>query len=810
MWKRLFARPSSTVAPRQHCRPRLEVLEDRCLMATRIWDGGATSNNWTAANNWSGNVAPSAGDDLIFPAGIADKTADNNYADGTNFNSITFTGGGYNLRGNRIFLGIGGIIDSSGSSNQINNDIDLGAAGGGATPRVFQVNTGSTLFIDGEIRGGGELHKTGGGDLSFRDNNVYSGLTDIKAGRLFIEKDESLGAFNTSSAGTIIRNGATLLVNDQVPFSVIRSDEPITIHNGGTIRAINDVELRGNMATVGNGTLRHEGSAIERLLITGQISGSGGITITTNTNGEVWYRGSNTYQGQTTVSGKLRLDNADGNAIHGDVTVSNTGQLQFERSDQIDNSATVSVLGSGLILTNNRKDNFFRLEMTGGTIEGTFVTSNGGNTFEVEEFEATSSVAGVPAVLGGSVTVELLMSTHIAVVTDGPGLHDLVFSGDLGKKEGRDPFYLTLAGGGTTRMTSGAFDGTIIDIQNGHVNYSNDNLNTNVQITVQAGSSFSGIGPVRDLVVNSGGRVRPGPIGGAGLLVVNNDLIMYPGAILEVALVGGLGGSHGQFLVEGTVSIGGVILEAAIGPNATVGQNFGIITNELGDAIVGHLFVPLDTAPFLLTTPTGQRLAVNHAGGTLNNDLVVTLTNTPPRAPDLTLNTNEINEGGSVTATGKLVDPDTRDKLRLYVNWGDGSRQELHRPGRDLFHLTHRYRQDGVYTARFEWLDQTGQGNSREFTITVNNLPPRFDLRTFRTTSSGVLLMSGWLIDAGNDSYTASVDYGDGTVRHKSLKRRDYLAVAHRYRNPGSYTVTLTLRDAQGAETIKEYAVTIG
>src|SRR5262245_339221 len=60
-------------------RPCLEVLEDRLAPVTRIWDGDAVSNNWTNPNNWQGNVAPVAGDDLIFPAGNFDKTTDNNF-----------------------------------------------------------------------------------------------------------------------------------------------------------------------------------------------------------------------------------------------------------------------------------------------------------------------------------------------------------------------------------------------------------------------------------------------------------------------------------------------------------------------------------------------------------------------------------------------------------------------------------------------------------------------------------------------------------------------------------------------------------
>src|SRR5262249_24637762 len=33
------------------------------------WDGGGADNNWSTAANWVGDVAPHAGDDLVFPSG---------------------------------------------------------------------------------------------------------------------------------------------------------------------------------------------------------------------------------------------------------------------------------------------------------------------------------------------------------------------------------------------------------------------------------------------------------------------------------------------------------------------------------------------------------------------------------------------------------------------------------------------------------------------------------------------------------------------------------------------------------------------
>jgi hypothetical protein len=39
--------------------------------ATKTWDGGGATNNWNVPANWNSDTLPNAGDDLVFPAGIA-------------------------------------------------------------------------------------------------------------------------------------------------------------------------------------------------------------------------------------------------------------------------------------------------------------------------------------------------------------------------------------------------------------------------------------------------------------------------------------------------------------------------------------------------------------------------------------------------------------------------------------------------------------------------------------------------------------------------------------------------------------------
>jgi hypothetical protein len=77
------------------------VLTISPIVATRTWDGGSKANNlWKTKENWIGDVAPIAGDNLIFPAIASQKVNFNDYSSGTVFGSITVSGSGYHFQGN--------------------------------------------------------------------------------------------------------------------------------------------------------------------------------------------------------------------------------------------------------------------------------------------------------------------------------------------------------------------------------------------------------------------------------------------------------------------------------------------------------------------------------------------------------------------------------------------------------------------------------------------------------------------------------------------------------------------------------------
>ena len=62
----------------------LAALTPGARGAVKIWSGGGGNNNWTTGGNWGG-TPPSAGDDLVFPAGAARLSNTNDFASGTGF-----------------------------------------------------------------------------------------------------------------------------------------------------------------------------------------------------------------------------------------------------------------------------------------------------------------------------------------------------------------------------------------------------------------------------------------------------------------------------------------------------------------------------------------------------------------------------------------------------------------------------------------------------------------------------------------------------------------------------------------------------
>src|SRR5260370_25542308 len=131
-WLKRLSSSSQVSRAERRSKPRrlnLESLETRLAPAIRTWTGLGGDNHWTTPANWQNNKAPAAGDDLTFPSNTQQVSNFNDFDSGTNFKSITFTGGNYSISGHLLALGVGtsgSLVDSSGATNnKVNVNIEF-------------------------------------------------------------------------------------------------------------------------------------------------------------------------------------------------------------------------------------------------------------------------------------------------------------------------------------------------------------------------------------------------------------------------------------------------------------------------------------------------------------------------------------------------------------------------------------------------------------------------------------------------------------------------------------------------------------
>ncbi|MFO0816817.1 MAG: hypothetical protein U1A77_02670 [Pirellulales bacterium] len=206
-----------------------EPLEDRSLLAVFVWDGApdvggsSVDANWQSGSNWVGDVAPSAGVDLIFPTGIsANLASTNDFAAGTNFGVIQLLGNNYQLGGNGITLAEG--VSNSGSGNDLQLALTLGATQGITNNSELTLSGGvaiagfdltfagnGTTQVNSAITGAGNLIQQNGTTV-LAVANSYDGTTTVTGGTLRVLDAQALGVGDGTAATETILNGGSLVL----------------------------------------------------------------------------------------------------------------------------------------------------------------------------------------------------------------------------------------------------------------------------------------------------------------------------------------------------------------------------------------------------------------------------------------------------------------------------------------------------------------------------------------------------------------------------------------------------------------------
>ena len=356
------------------------TLTDVARPTTRTWDGGSlVDSNWTTKENWDNDLAPIAGDDLVFAGGLR-LTPNNDFAADPSFASITFnTGAGaFTIGGNRITLA-GAVTNNDDSVQTINLAMIMAAT------RTANAASGNLAF-GGILSGAGGLTKTGANTLTLSGANAYTGSTTVTAGTLSFSANNNLNA-----TGAIILNGGKLYHGTTATLpnafsvtasSTIESDDGDDLHlTGNTISGTAGTVL--SLVTTGGSS-----GALHTLFFLGS-----GFTYAGNITSDTWSR--------------TKFDNVSGTQIFSGVFSGTPGvgsQMIWRGAAGGNTVLSGANTYSGPTLVDQ---GMLQLAAAGVIPDGSAVSlTNAGGIFDLNDFSETiGSLSGAGAVMLGTATL---------------------------------------------------------------------------------------------------------------------------------------------------------------------------------------------------------------------------------------------------------------------------------------------------------------------------------------------------------------------------------------------------------------------
>ena len=546
--------------------------------ATRTWSGAdaGTNSSWSDASNWGG-AAPSAGDDLVFPASPASFTNSNDIASATAFNSITIAGN-YTLGGNALTLGSGGLTESGPATTAT---ISLGITVN--APQTWTIS--NALTVTAAVSGNFEVTKAGSGTLTLPTTSssiAFAGPVAVAAGTLL---------FNTGGTAMVISSttvdaGATLEIDGGGSVSGDSSGNPVSItlngSGGGGAGALLTQSAAGEhlIATV---TLASDATVVGGFTIDGSINGPGAVTLEGNpatlvipqlqlTGGPP-----NSYAGLTTTSYVTLLLNHGGTqpAIPGDLFITGFSTVQSMAADEIAPTATVTV-----------DDGIWDLNGFTQTIGALTFQNFGGNVL-IDPATAQLTLGGDVTSLGGcglgdvygpgplslgggtrTFRVDASGCGGVDVIIDAP----IVGTGFEGlTKDGSGILQLTAPNTylGTTTVLGG---GLLVDGAIGEVSLLGGTL-----------GGTGSVGPINSI----GGTLQPGDVDSTsspipGILTAGATALSAASTFAAVLNGTTVDIDYNQLNATGSVTLGSAALSVIPGYVPTAGDTYTIITSTTG------------------------------------------------------------------------------------------------------------------------------------------------------------------------------------------------------------------------------------
>ena len=203
-------------------------------------------------------------------------------------------------------------------------------------------------------------------------------------------------------------------------------------------------------------------------------------------------------------------------------------------------------------------------------------------------------------------------------------------------------------------------------------------------------------------------------------------------------------------------------------------------------------------------------------GGTGSDSTTVTVNNVPPV---VSVTGDTIDEDGTASIDVTLSDVGTLDTHTIDIDWGVGETPDLGvaiSPGATTF--THQYLDDNPtgtlsddYTVGVTVTDDDDGVGTTDTTVTVNNLNPEISGETGDTINEfDSATVSADYSDVGTqDTHTATVDWGEGTVDGPFGISGGSLSASHQYGDNGSFIVTITVTDDDSGDDVTTVTVEV-
>ena len=166
--------------------------------------------------------------------------------------------------------------------------------------------------------------------------------------------------------------------------------------------------------------------------------------------------------------------------------------------------------------------------------------------------------------------------------------------------------------------------------------------------------------------------------------------------------------------------------------------------------------------------------------------------------------------GVAIERQGSFVDNDADQTWSATVNYGDGPAVSLALRPDKTYTLVHTYTSLGVFVVEVAVSDDAGGTGRAFFHVTVGNFRPVVSVGGMTSLNEGDgFVGSGSFIDTDTgQNWSATVDYGDGTITPLELRADKAFTLSHQY-EAGTFTLTVTVSDGVGQPGTQSLIVTV-